>query len=200
MIIYGGYGMENTLLMRTEASHSLNFLIYIQNVFLNQNQSRDELKFPYIPTKIEFREDFEMCYRKLWDEALKRITEHPINDLKMYIEEKELFYHGLFVETESALNDFTQLYQAFKVWWDSLAGRFSVERSVDDQGQKIYAALADLLIEERIQPKKKLDIFLIYDECVLVDLEPSSYLAVLSIRDCLMKYKELLPKLQLSID
>ncbi|MBP3951866.1 hypothetical protein [Bacillus suaedae] len=192
--------MENTLLMRTEASHSLNFLIYIQNLFLNQNENRDELKFPYIPTKIEFREDFDTCYRMLWEEVLKRITEHPKNDLKMYIEKKNLFYHGLFAETENTLNGFNQLYQAFKVWWDSLAGRFSVERSIDDQGQKIYAALADLLIEERITPKKELNIILIYDDCVLVDLEPSSYLAVLSISDCLMKYKELIRKLQLSID
>lgn len=192
--------MENTLLMRTEASHSLNFLVYIQNLFLNQNQNRDKLKFPYIPTKIEFRQDFDTCYRMLWNEVLKRITEHPKNDLKMYIEEKNLFYHGLFAETENTLNEFNQLYQGFKVWWDSLAGRLSVERSIDDQAQKIYAALADLLIEERITPKKELDIILIYDDCVLVDLEPSSYLAVLSIRDCLMKYKELIPKLQLSID
>ena len=46
--------MKNTLLMRTDASYSLNFLVYIQNIFLNRSQSRDELKFPYIPTKCEF--------------------------------------------------------------------------------------------------------------------------------------------------
>lgn len=61
--------MENTLLMRTEASYSLNFLIYLQNIFLNQNNSRDELKFPYISisTKCEFQKDIHIRYRDLWD-------------------------------------------------------------------------------------------------------------------------------------
>lgn len=191
--------MENTLLMRTEASHSLNFLVYIQNIFLNRSQSRDELKFPYIPTRCEFRKDFDMRYRELWDEVSKRISEHPINDLKIFAEEKNLFYKGLFVENDDTLNEFNEIYNSFKVWWGSFAGRFSVERSIDEKGQEIYAELASLLLEKGIKPQKELNISLIYDECVLVDLEPSSYFAVLSIRDCFVNYKELIPKLQLCI-
>ncbi|MEO4055628.1 hypothetical protein [Solibacillus sp. CAU 1738] len=191
--------MENTLLMRTEASHSLNFLVYIQNIFLNRSQSRDELKFPYIPTRCEFRKDFDMRYRELWDEVSKRISEHPINDIKIFAEEKNLFYKGLFVENDDTLNEFNEIYNSFKVWWGSFAGRFSVERSIDEKGQEIYAELASLLLEKGIKPQKELNISLIYDECVLVDLEPSSYFAVLSIRDCFVNYKELIPKLQLCI-
>lgn len=191
--------MENTLLMRTEASYSLNFLVYIQNIFLNQNQSRDELKFPYIPTKCEFRKEFDVCYRELWDEVSKRISEHPINDLKIFTEEKNLFYQGLFAKNDDTLNEFNEIYQSFKVWWGSFAGRFSVERSINEYGQKIYTELANSLTEKRNGPQKELNISLIYDECLLVDLEPSSYFAVLSIKDCIVNYKELIPKLQLSI-
>lgn len=191
--------MKNTLLMRTGASYSLNFLVYIQNIFLNQSQKSDELKFPYTRTKCEFRKDFEMRYRELWDELSKRISEHPINDLKIFSEEKSLFYQGLFVENDDTLNEFNEIYQSFKVWWDSFAGRFLVERSIDEYSHKMYVELSNLLIEKGIKPKKELDISLIYDECLLVDLKPSSYFAVLSIRDCFVNYKELISKLQLSM-
>jgi len=191
--------MKNTLLMRTGASYSLNFLVYIQNIFLNQSQGSDELKFPYTRTKCEFQKDFEMHYRELWDELSKRITEHPINDQKIFTEEKNLFYQGLFVENDDTLNEFNEIYQSFKVWWNSFAGSFSVERSIDEYSHEIYVELSNLLIEKRIKPKKELEISLIYDECLLVNLEPSSYFAVLSIKDYFVNYKELIPKLRLSI-
>lgn len=116
--------MENTLLLRTEAPYSLNFLVYILNIFLNRSQTRDELKFPYIPSKSEFREDFEIRYRELWNEVSKRISEHPINDLKIFTDEKNLFYQGLFVENDDTLNEYNEIYQSFKVWWGSLLGNF----------------------------------------------------------------------------
>lgn len=191
--------MEITLLMRTEASYSLNFLVYIQNIILNQRQSRDELKFPYLSTKGEFRKEFDMHYRELWDEISKQISENPINDQKIFTEEKMLFYKGLFADNDETLNEFNEIYQSFKVWWGSFAGRFAVERSIDVYGEKIYAELANFLMEKGIIPQKVLNISLIYDECLLVDLEPSSYFAVLSIRDCIVNNKELLPKLRLSI-
>lgn len=191
--------MENTLLIRTEASHSLNFMVYIQNIFLNQSQCRDELKFPYILTKCEYRKDFETSYRELWDELSKRISEHPINDLKIFTNEKNIFYKGLFVENGDNLNEFNEIYQSFNVWWRSLAGQFSVERSIDDKVHAIYTDLANLLMEKGIKPQRRLKICLIYDECLLVDLVPSAYFAVLSIRECYVNYKELIPKLQLSI-
>ncbi|WP_087973520.1 hypothetical protein [Oceanobacillus rekensis] len=190
--------MKNTLLMTTEASYSLNFLVYIQNIFLNGNQGNNELKFPYIPTKCEFRKDFEMRYRELWAEVSKQISEQPIVDLKFFTEEKNLYYQNLFVKNDDTLNEFNAIYQSFKSWWGSFAGRFSIERSIDGYGQEIYAELANSLLEKGIKPKKDLYISLIYGECLLADLEPSSYFAVLSIRD-FVNYKELIPKLQLSI-
>lgn len=191
--------MESTLLMRTEATHTLNFLVYIQNIFLNRSQNKDELKFPYIPTNCEFQKDFDTRFRKLWDEVSKRISEHPKNDVKIFNEEKDLFYQGLFAENDDTLKEFNKIYQSFKVWWDSFAGRFSVERSIDEKKQKIYAELSNFFIEKGIKPRKELNITLIYDECLLVDLETSSYFAVLSIKDCFLKYKELISKLQLII-
>ncbi|WP_244864400.1 hypothetical protein [Paenibacillus sp. J23TS9] len=154
------------------------------------------MKFPYITSNIEFREDFEMHYRELWNVVSKRIAEHPINFLE---DEKNIIYQGLFAQDQNTLNEYNEIYRSFIVWWRSMAGGFSVERSVDEIGQQIYADLASLLIEKGIQPQKEFIISYIYDECLLVELEPSSYYAIVSIRDCFMNYKGLIPKLQQSI-
>ena len=188
--------MKNTLLMVTEASYSLNFLVYIQNIFLNQGQTRDDLKFPYIPIKYGFREDFEMQYRELWDEISKRLSEHRLDDLNIFTEEKYLFYQSLFVEKNDALEEFNELYKSFKVWWRSFTGQFSVERSVDEKGQEIYAELSSFLLEKKVKPQKELNISIIYDECLLADLKPTPYFAILSVNDCILNYKEIIQKLK----
>jgi hypothetical protein len=190
--------MENTLLMRTEASYSLNFLIYLQNIYLNQNQSKDRFKYPYLPTKCEFRNDFEMRYRELWNLVSTRISEDPINDQHIFFNVKNSFYEGLFAENDSSLTKFNEIYVSFKVWWGSFAGRFAIERSFDVHGQDIYSALVKLLLEKELKPQRELDISLIYDECVFVDLEPTSYFAVLPIKEWFVNNKELISKLEVS--
>lgn len=187
--------MENSLQMRTEATYSLNFLVYLQNIFLNQNQSKEEFKFPYIPIEYNFKGEFEFCFKKLWDEVSQKISEHPMNDIKIFNEEKELFYQRLFKESDDNLRDYTEIYQSYKIWWDSFAGRFSVERTIDDKGQKLYMELANSLVQKEIAPKKELNISLIYDECQIVNLDVSTYFAVLSTKDFFVKYKEIVPKL-----
>lgn len=47
--------MENSLLMKIDASFALNFLIYIQNIFLNQSRKEGEVTFPYLPLRITLK-------------------------------------------------------------------------------------------------------------------------------------------------
>lgn len=189
--------MKNTLVMRTEASRSLNFLVYIQNIYLNQSHDRNELKFPYMQTMYEFHKDFEKHYRELWDEVSNQISKDPSNDLKIYTKRKTLFYHGLFTESEATLIGFDYIYQSFDVWWGSFAGHLSVERSIDDYNRQLYIELKNSLSEKGIKPSKPFDIALIYDDCLLADFKPLSYFAILSIRDCLVNRKEVIRKILL---
>ncbi|MDA1476329.1 hypothetical protein [Bacillus changyiensis] len=187
--------MENSFVMVTDAPVSLNFLIYIQNLFLNQN--RQELRFPYLSTRIAFKEDFELKYKELWNEVSERISEDHQNDARAFHKEKDLFYQRLFVTDDSAFN---QMYKTFGVWWNSFAGRFSIERSIGDVSEELYIELTNSLVQRRIVPKKELNISFIYDECSLANTQVSSYFAVLSIRDFFVQSKELMLKLLASID
>ncbi|WP_249365692.1 hypothetical protein [Cytobacillus citreus] len=105
----------------------------------------------------------------------------------------------MFVIDTDSLKNFNEIYKIFKVWWNSFAGRFSIERSIDDMGHTLYADLAKSLVQRGIKPKKDLNISLIYDECLLADAQVSSYFAILPIRDFFIKYKELVPKLEVCI-
>lgn len=177
--------------MKTDATYTLNFLIYIQNIYLNQNRIEETGKFPYLPSKFVFKEEFEIKYKELWDEILQKISNPHNIDMKIFYEEKDLFYQRLFVISSDGLKKYNEIYKSFQVWWDSFAGRFSVERSVDGMGDNLYIDLANLLKEKGITPEKPLNISLIYDECQLANATISFYFAVLPVRDFFVKYKEM---------
>jgi hypothetical protein len=191
--------LENSLIIKTDTSFTLNFLIYIQNIFLNQNRNEEDLRFPYFSTRIVFKEDFELKYKELWNEISQRISDDNKNDVRTFHEEKDLFYQRLFVINDDSFKNFNEIYKTFKVWWNSIAGRFSIERSIDEMGQKLYWDLANSLVQSGIEPKKELNISLIYDECIIANAQISSYFAVLPIREFIVKYKELVPKLKVCI-
>lgn len=188
--------MENSLLMRTEATYALNFLIYIQNIYFNQNRSEEKLKFPYYPSKLVFREEFDLNFKNLWDKVSQRISNHHSNGAKIFYEEKDLFYQSLFVNKSNSLKEFNNIYKSYKAWWNSFAGQFAVERSIDVKGEMLYVELANSLTQKGIEPQKELSISLIYDECLLDNLEVSSYFAVVNIKDFFVNYNDLVPKLQ----
>lgn len=187
--------MQNSLVMRTEATYALNFLIYIQNIYLNQSRSEKEYKFPYFPSITAFEEDFQVKYKDLWNEVSRRISERQSNGVKIFYAEKDLFYRTLFLNNSASLKNYSEIYKSFKVWWDSLAGGFSVERSIDVYRQELYVELSSLLSQKGIEPQKELNISLIYDECLLVELDVSSYFVVLTIRDFVVNRKDWVSKL-----
>jgi L-rhamnose mutarotase len=191
----GEENVENSLLVKTDASFAMNFLIYIQNIFLNQNRKEGEVTFPYLPSRIIFNEHFESKYNELWNEVSQKIADDHINGASIFYEEKNLFYERLFPVNSTGLKDFSEIYKAFDVWWNSFAGRFAAERSVDEAGEKLYSDLAASLIERGIKPEQELHISLIYDKCVLADAKVLPYYAVIPIKDFFVNYEELVQKL-----
>ncbi|MCH1627932.1 hypothetical protein [Fredinandcohnia quinoae] len=185
--------MKNSLLMRTEATYTLNFLIFIQNIYYNQNCSEEKYKFPYFPSKLAFKEEFEVNFKDLWNEAFNRISQPNNQDMEIFCEEREFFYEQLFMKNAESLKDYSDIHKSFQVWWGSLAGQFSVERSIDEQGEKLYVELANALMQKGIEPQMTLNISLVYDACLYANTDVTSYFAVLSIQEMLVKYKTVVP-------
>ncbi|ASN05801.1 hypothetical protein [Virgibacillus necropolis] len=188
--------MGNSLLMKTDKSSALNFLIYIQNIFLNQNPNEDELRFPYFSKRIAFKKDFELKYEELWNEVSQKVFDDNVNDVRIFYEEKDLFYQSLFEIDACSFKEFSEIHKTFQVWWNSFAGSFSLERSVDEVGQKLYVDLTNSLSQRKIEPCSELHISLLYDECLLANPEVTSNFAILPVKEFFIKYKDLVRKLQ----
>lgn len=190
--------MKNPLTMRIDTPYTLNFLIYLQNIYLNQKQREEQFKFPYLTEMILFYDDFEMKFKELWEDISIKISEDGGNgiDLKIFKDEKNLFYEKLFIPNSDSLKTYNEIYTGFQVWWSSYAGSFSVERAIDDPSHNIYMELTNSLKKNEIEPKKQLIISLIYDECLLNNTVLYSYFIVLSIIDIHANHKDLVLKLQ----
>ncbi len=193
-LIWGGNEVDNLLFIRTEAPYTLNFLVYIQNIYHNQTCREEEYKFPYVMAKsIPFQEDFESRLKDLWNEILQRISQDPLSDMEIFHEEQEVFYHRLFLESEDSEKEYIGIYQSFSAWWNSLAGRFSIESGMCIKSEKLYMDLTKELEQKEIVPNKELQISFLYDHGP--NREMSSYFAVVSINDLVLNYKETLPRI-----
>lgn len=197
LLTKGERHLKNSFVMVTDTSFALNFLIYIQNIYLNQNEEKEKLRFPYLSTKMAFKDDFEIQYKELWEEVAERIGNDNINGPTPFYGEKDLFYQRLFVNDEVSLMDFHETYKTFEVWWNSFTGYFTIERSIDEKGQQLYEDISDFLVQKGMEPKSRLKISLIYDESLLADTQFSSYFAVLPIKEFFVHYEELVSKFKL---
>ena len=186
--------MTDSFTIYTRMSHCLNFMIYIQNLYLNQKEEKENLRFPYIARKLNFSNDFEANFKKLWSTLRKQIANEK-NEMQTFYEENHIFYEQLFEADLSNEESFKEIVRGFEVWWTSLAGRFSLERSVDEYGQQLYNDLVLYLEQNHIEPLKQLHISLIYDECVLAEENIFSYSAILPIQNFFMNYKDMVTKL-----
>ncbi|MBD8025934.1 hypothetical protein H9636_04600 [Ureibacillus sp. Re31] len=192
--------MDNSFVMSLDESHSLNFLIYLQNIYLNQHRKGEHLKYPYLSTTVPFKEDFEKRFKELWDDVFQQILKDKVHDLNIFHKEKYLFYERLFVTNDSSLTLFDEIITAFEVWWISNVGHFAIERSVDELVHPVYLELANFLKESKRTPKKNLHISLIYDDCLFVQNKIFSYFAVISLNEVIFKQEELALKLRACFD
>lgn len=106
--------VENTLLLVTGTSFTLNFLIYIQNIYLNQNQTDEEIRFPYSSTEIAFKEDFPKQYEQLWKAITEKVKLDNSYIYELSNEDKKLFYDRLLEVRQRPPNVLIRFIKAFK--------------------------------------------------------------------------------------
>ncbi|WP_139367357.1 hypothetical protein [Metabacillus halosaccharovorans] len=131
----------------------------------------------------------------MWNEVSERISDDHINSAKIFYDEEDLFYNRLFANSSCCLKDYRGIYKAFKVWWSSFAGQFSIERSIDEKSHGLYEELKSSLSQKGIIPKKELSICLVYDDCLLFDLEVTSYFAIIPIKNFYVNYNDVVHNL-----
>ncbi|SME47967.1 hypothetical protein BACERE00185_05191 [Bacillus mobilis] len=186
--------MTDSFTIHTNTSYCLNFMIYIQNIYLNQKENNENLRFPYIAKQVNFSTDFEANFKELWHTLRKRIANDRY-DLQIFYEENHIFYEKLFDTQLCNKDSFKELVCSFKVWWTSIAGQLSLEWSVSEYSTQLYNDLVLYVKQNEIEPLQQLHISLLYDDCVFAKENISSYSAVLPTKHFFINYRDVVTTL-----
>ncbi|TCW50192.1 hypothetical protein EC917_11777 [Bacillus thuringiensis] len=186
--------MTDSFIIHTNTSYCLNFMIYIQNTYLNQKEKKENLRFPYIARQVNFSTDFEANFKELWHTLRKQIIDDKY-DFHIFYEEIHIFYEKLFDTQLCNEDSFRELVCSFKVWWISIAGQFSLECSVSGYSTQLYNDLVLYLKQNEIEPLQQLHISLLYDDCVFVKNNATSYAAILPTKRFFINYRDVVTTL-----
>lgn len=186
--------MTDSFTIYTNASHCLNFMIYIQNMYLNQKEKKENLRFPYIAKTLHFSTDFETNFKELWHTLRKQVANDKYNS-QIFYDENHIFYEKLFNADLCNEESFKELICSFKVWWTSIAGQLSLECSVSDFSRQLYEDLVIYIKQHQIEPLQQLHINLLYDDCVFVKNNTTSYSAILPTKHFFINYRDVVTTL-----
>src|SRR5699024_8526360 len=110
--------LNNEFSIQLTGSTDLNFLIYIQNDYLNQKQKADLPKFPLLSDSVSYTETFEADFKETWEQLTNR--EHNLaqkeditaEDLPLTELELRWFYDRL-IDSSVPYEEFQFFYRAF---------------------------------------------------------------------------------------
>ncbi|TDL82422.1 group-specific protein [Peribacillus frigoritolerans] len=177
--------MENTLSgfeMEVNAPYSLNYLIYVQNIYINsENQDRENPLFPYVESATWglVEGEFENIFTEVWNEAVKKNYHSGLYDHNGTLELDKTLYQKLFKDNETGEFGYSESVKSFVTWWNGIYGRISIESVFDENRMnKVYTELS-----RSLNVNKRLKINLIYDNPLLTENTYSTWYAVLPIED-----------------
>lgn len=152
------------------------------------------MRFPYIAKQVNFSTDFEDNFKELWHTLRKQIANDRY-DLQFFYEENHIYYEKLFDTQLCNEESFKELVCSFKVWWASIAGQLSLECSVSGYSTQLYNDLVLYLKQNDIEPLQQLHISLLYDDCVFVKNNTTSYSAILPTKRFFINYRDVVTTL-----
>ncbi|SDC09288.1 hypothetical protein SAMN05421663_101370 [Terribacillus halophilus] len=149
----------------TEASDSLNFLLYVHNYAQSEKHM-----YPYLPSnpwKLQEQAVLKPLLRQLWNASLTSST-YPSLPIDL---QKENF-RPIFKDEKS----FESCLDTFYSWWGSMAGKMAVERFADqDHLHSLYTLFL-------LSDKEELTIHFLYENIILGRPATSDQL-VLTLRE-----------------
>jgi hypothetical protein len=163
-------------------------------MYLNQKEKTGNLRFPYIARQFNFSTNFETNFKELWHSLRKQIANERY-DLQIFHEENHIFYEKLFDTQLCNEDSFKELICSFKVWWTSIVGQHSLEWSVSEYSTQLYNDLVVYLKQNEIEPLQQLHINLLYEDCVFVKNNTTSYSAILPTKHFFINYRDVVTTL-----
>jgi hypothetical protein len=179
----------NQFEMETNVPYTLNFLIFMQNIFLNKNQNRTNLYFPYIDTSewgLLSNNDFLITYKENWEIATKKNASNRLYDHNDILDVDKKLFKRLFECNEKGNYGFSESKKSFLAWWDGIYGKIAIQSVInEDITNKLYKDLS-LSIQHKVSPRR-LKIDLLYDNPILVDNYSTNWYSTIPIEQLYMR-------------
>lgn len=174
--------------IRVESSKVFNFLVYIQNLFINQIEQPSHPKFPYIPSfSVNFHPKFERNLLAISQHFLNLTTTDCLQHFALYNDGREEIFHQLF-ETEKAT--FDEVRRSFESWWET-TGNFTTERAVDTVLDQLYVDVSSIIDDKNIM----VSIGIVYDEFLFQNKLFCGQAGILSVKECFRNYEKVVSKI-----
>jgi hypothetical protein len=174
--------------MEVNAAYSLNYLMTVQNIYLNsKNKDCERPLFPYVDRSNWgiLEEEFEGTFAAVWKEAVDKNSQNHMYDHNGVLDFDKALYQKLFKNNESGFIGYSESVKFFLAWWNGLYGKMAIEGVFDqDRMEKVYKELS-----ASIEINKRLRIHLIYDNPVLTGKSERPWYAVVPIEDVFIPKK-----------
>lgn len=178
--------------LEVNAPFSLNYLILIQNIYLNsKNKDIEKPLFPYVDGSAWglVEEGFEETFAEVWREAADKNSKNYMYDHNGVLQLDKELYQKLFQDNESGSFGYSESVKFFLAWWNGFHGKIAIEAVFDqDKMEKVYKELA-----ASVKIDKRLRIHLVYDKTVLAVRSERPWYAVVAIEEIFIHKKR--PKL-----
>lgn len=190
---------NNQLNLETTAPYSLNYLIFIQNLFLNNNSNNNpQSSFPNFHSSswgILPKQRFDIKFKEIWNEVIYKNVQNQYYDSNGVLENDELLYRQLFDRNINGEFGFSESVKLFLSWWNGLYGKIAIERLFDSGGgQEIYNELSKSLILSNLN-NSQFKINIIYDKQRLLSTTSSLAYAVVPIQELFLNRTEIVSNL-----
>lgn len=181
-------GIHSGFEMEVNAPYSLNYLIAVQNIYLNsKNKERERPLFPYVDgSKWGILDvDFEKTFTEVWTEAIDKNSQSSLYDHNGVFDFDKDLYQKLFENNETGAFGYSESIKFFQTWWSGVFGKIAIESVIDeDRMNKVYRELST-----SIDTNKRLRVHLIYDRPLSTLKCEGPWYAVLPIEDIFIPKK-----------
>ncbi|MEW8971586.1 MAG: group-specific protein, partial [Mesobacillus sp.] len=120
--------------MEVNAPYSLNYLIAIQNIYLNsKNTDCESPLFPYVDSSTWgiLEEEFEETFTQVWEASVQKNSREHMYDHNGVLQFDKQLYQKLFKNNESGSFGYSESVKFFLAWWNGLHGKIAIEATFD---------------------------------------------------------------------
>lgn len=191
---------KNHLNIRSSAPYSLNYLVFMQNIYENsQNGDNQRPLFPYVDSSkwgLLHGEEFITTFKVVWNEAVNENMKNCYYDHNGILELNPEFYQRLFEDNDQGRFGYAESVKLFLSWWNGIYGQMAVERVCMDHIQNIYWKLS-----ESIKPiddmtlNRQLILNIVYEKPLYGGTMSGSRYAVLHTEEVFINWREIATRL-----